>query len=102
MSRCSNRCHKEIRETFWRQFDLWRSLLQLDTPPWRSTYPVWTIKDLFRMFELARKRLQDIFGFSCIFSQDQQTHKKFPQPIYRRSIICLGFMDLMQSETSLV
>src|SRR5271163_704456 len=31
--------------------------------PWPSTYPVWTIKDLFRMFELARKRLQDIFGF---------------------------------------
>ena len=46
--------------------------------PWPSTYPVWTIKDLFRMFELARKRLQDIFGFPCIFSQDQQTHKKLP------------------------
>ena len=46
--------------------------------PWPSTYPEWTIKDLFRMFELARKRLQDIFRFPCIFSQDQQTHKKLP------------------------
>jgi hypothetical protein len=71
---CSNRCNKDTGH-FLEAIGSLGLVIAGWIPPWPSTYPVWTIKDLFSIFDLARRRLQDIFGFLHILAGSTNAQK---------------------------